>query len=221
MGSEREEKPGEERSWPARPPTKDRFSESFSPSAASPSNAGIVARRVHWLIHIAIIGVVGVVVGYVILVMLDYRWGIFGPPTPGPVPTTSNTTVKITITSPQDGIEVSGRAGMLIKGTAFGLQNESVRLFEYDPEVHIYYWLYGPGPTVTPRGTWEFLDRPIGYSGNDDIGKTYMIIAVRASNICDATLLRELRDQGHDFLMHELPRGCTVDDILTVVKARP
>jgi hypothetical protein len=33
--------------------------------------------------------------------------------------------------------------------------------------------------------------------------------------------LRELRDQGHDFLMHELPRGCTVDDILTVVKARP
>lgn len=117
--------------------------------------------------------------------------------------------MKLKITSPANGIHVSGSTGVLVSGTACGLTNETVWLFDLDYGSNYYYEDYRdtPGPVTSRDGAWSIDDSPIGNQG--DSNTKYTLTLVLASQSCSAALLA-LQPVDGDYKIVSMPPGCQI-----------
>lgn len=124
-------------------------------------------------------------------------------------PTTGCTSL-LRVVAPVDGQSVVGSRGVLIKGSACGLSDETVWLFEYDTEDHYYWPIYDGntlGPAITRNGAWAILDQPIGDPG--DSNKAYVLRAVLANRVCQQALATAPPIDG-DQKYAAFPGSCSV-----------
>jgi hypothetical protein len=101
-------------------------------------------------------------------------------PTTSSIPPTSTTARRgLNITAPPDLAKISGKKGAFIEGTAVGLQNEFVWVFDLDTDNRTYYRDH-EHPLDVIDDKWAFNDAPIG-SDSDPLGSTTVIVVIRAS----------------------------------------
>src|SRR6266536_373308 len=140
-------------------------------------------------------------------------------PTPSRTPPTSTPPKcdrAVSLTEPDNGVEIDGVTGVKVKGTVCGLrQGESVWLFDYDAYDENFYLVYdqnsGPRPVATRNDvTFVMVDQPIGDPG--DKRKVYTIKAVVASEACSKAITQTRPDAEENYVFHPLPDGCTVSD---------
>jgi hypothetical protein len=115
--------------------------------------------------------------------------------------------------------KISGKKGAFIEGTAVGLQNEFVWVFDLDTDNRTYYRDH-EHPLDVIDDKWAFNDAPIG-SDSDPLGSTTVIVVIRASESCSNKLESARPNSEGDFVFKSLPAGCVVEDKIRVVKARP
>lgn len=129
-------------------------------------------------------------------------------------------TRKLRITSPADGMKVSGVQGVLIKGQACGLVNDDGWLFDFDYHDHYYHEDYSqsPGPIILGDGSWSFQDQPVGSKGDRHV--PYSVTLVLANQQCNAALLAA-RPVGGDYRFRMFPHGCQVADSRNVYVTWP
>lgn len=144
------------------------------------------------------------------------------PSTTAPSTTTTSTASApagkdVVITSPYDGKSVSGRAGVVLSGTASGLGGDTLWVFDHDLD-NLLYYRDSDEPVVVREGRWSFLDKPIGDSGSGDIGTTFTVVVVRASTSCTKVLRGTKANADGDVTFTDLPTGCSEADSVHVVK---
>jgi hypothetical protein len=123
----------------------------------------------------------------------------------------------IKITSPKNNDKISGQAGVLLHGTAKRLE-KGYSIWVIDVSGDTYYRA-NERPIPVNRGNWEYLDRPIGET-RDPAGTTFRLGVVRASPECANSLQTARPDHGV-VAFKELPRGCTIEDTVDVIKEWP
>jgi hypothetical protein len=139
---------------------------------------------------------------------------------PRPAPSSPHCPSKLAITSPTNGQQVSGAAGVQVSGIACGLVNEYGWVFDHDTEDHYYYEVYpnNPSPAVLQNGNWTVLDQPIGSPG--DLNKTYFVTLVLASGACNTALLNMPQISG-DYKVLTFPAGCQIVQEINVSVTYP
>jgi hypothetical protein len=134
-------------------------------------------------------------------------------------PVTVGSIVKIT--SPENGHPISGKAGVVVSGTAVNLApDETIWLLDYDPydKQHAYYQVNEqPIPVVDER--WSFKDAPIG-AESDEIGTKYYVVAVKATPRCADFLQSQVPNEDGDITYSRLPDGCYKTSPVVLTKAR-
>jgi hypothetical protein len=144
------------------------------------------------------------------------------PPTTAPKTTTTTVVARakaVEISSPHAGALISGRAGVVVTGTAVGLGADTLWVFDYDEETRLYY-RDTDEPLRVHNGRWSFLDQPIGETGTGDVGATFTIAVVRASPTCARTLRNKPPNAEGDITFGHFPAGCSEADSVDVVKNR-
>lgn len=121
------------------------------------------------------------------------------------------------ITYPPPGTMVLGSNGILVRGTARGLNpGESGWLFDSNSSLTDFSEDYNPSagqePVVAGNYKWPFLDAPIGVPG--DNGQTFAIVIVRATPACSKIL-------GQRTEFTRLPTGCHIDDQTEIIVNYP
>lgn len=143
-----------------------------------------------------------------------------GPPSStAAVPVTKGSIVAIT--SPDNGHPISGKAGVVVSGTAVDLApDETVWLLDYDPndKQHPYYQV-NEQPIPVADGKWSFKDAPIG-AASDEIGTKYYVVAVKATPRCADSLQSQVPNEDGDITFSRLPEGCYKTSPLVLTKAR-
>jgi len=125
---------------------------------------------------------------------------------------------KVTITSPREQARVPGDQGVLLKGTATGLGDLTLHIFDLADNGSYY-----PGslaPVSVRKGRWSFHKRPIG-RGSADVGHTFVLIAVLGDDACRAALRTPPVNPEGDYAFAALPEGCREMDSVQVIKAAP
>lgn len=139
-------------------------------------------------------------------------------------PSTPSCIRKLRILSPSDGaIIANGVHGVLIKGTACNLGNDSGWLFDHDSQDGYYYDDYNGNTPIAVvsssiNGSWYFDDSPIGDPGDNH--KLYTITLVLASPACNKALLAEPTIEG-DYKLSAFPGDCRVSASLNVYVSYP
>lgn len=162
-------------------------------------------------------------------------------PTSGPAVKATNSAVTKAITQqtlsrqievrlPKDGQHISGKAGVLVAGTAVGL-NGDLWVFDSSPAAPPGSPPADPGlyrdtdtpVVVAPSGQWSFTDAPIGDPSNDDIGQTYTITVVLApaSSHCDQAIAHASPNQDGDTVLTQYAADCVVVTKRNVIKTAP
>ena len=117
--------------------------------------------------------------------------------------------ISLHITAPKAGTHVNGSSGVVVQGTACGMNNKSGWLFDYDPQ-NQYYYMDTRTPTVSGNGSWAYEDKPIGSVGDQD--QAYGLVIIEADQACAKVLEAARPDSQGDVKFRTFPAGCTLDD---------
>lgn len=140
-----------------------------------------------------------------------------------PFPTGSSTPTSlisgiVKVTSPTGVTEISVATGLLVKGWAVNLGNDSIWLLDFDPLRRVdAYFQVNEQPIPVVEGDWQFIDAPIGNS-SDAKGKNYYVKVLRANESCAKALRDGKKGDNGDVTFDSLPSGCAVVATLGVVK---
>jgi len=119
--------------------------------------------------------------------------------------TTTSCERMFRITHPSDLTEISGKAGVEIRGTA--CEDDDVWLLDRDPFDGLLYQTNRQALDVV-NGAWAFRDQPVGNAENDDLGTVYTIVAIRANRACNAAFQEAPTVQGRSPAFRVLPESC-------------
>jgi hypothetical protein len=118
-------------------------------------------------------------------------------------------------------VVVQEKRGLRFGGSAIDLGTDSLWVYDYDPNVDLYYSASGHALRVKENGRWSFDDSPIGAPDGSDKGTTYRIVVVRATPDCSARLGAVRPNADGDVVLEKLPAGCIEAAWVNLLKTGP